>query len=468
MIPNRRFVATSLLVIGLWTGAPALADDGADAIEALRVELARTREAYEQRIIELEARLDAIEATQAVAEEATLVKEQNAVPVPPLAPAMAGTAAPGGGFMKIGLSGLFSGGASSVNNDELAGLQLGAHDPNRTGFTVQNVELSMTAAVDPYFDAQANIIFQIDGEGETVVELEEAFFLSRALPGGLQLKGGQFYTEFGRHNPQHPHTWSFVDQPLILSRLFGGDGLRSQGARLSWLMPTPWYAELYAGVQNASGETVVSFLGEGDGEEADREMGGHGLVDREARNFGDLLYSVRMLNGFDLSDSTSMNLGASMLWGSNAGGRNTDTMIFGADAYLKWQSAYSQRGFPFVSWHTEVLARRYEVSDKDDPAHENLKDWGAFTQALWGFKPGWVAGLRLEHADASRGAGRRGDPLRDKRTRLSPNLTWYPTEFSKIRLQYNHDWLQHLDRDSADSIWLQMEFSIGSHMAHKF
>ena len=468
MIPNRKIVAACVMVTLLWTGAPAWANGGADAIDVLRAELARARAAYEQHIIELEARLEALEEAQAAADEAALAEEQNAEPMPPQAPALASAAAPGGSYMQIGLSGLFTGGASSVNNEDLAGLQAGAHDPNRTGFTVQNVELSLTAAVDPYFDAQTNIIFQIDGEGETVVELEEAFFLSRALPGGLQLKGGQFYTEFGRHNPQHPHAWSFADQPLILSRLFGGDGLRSQGARLSWLIPAPWYAELYAGAQNARGETVVSFLGEGAGEDGDEEIGGHGLVDRAARNFGDLLYSARLLNGFDLSDTTSMNLGASLLWGPNAGGQDTDTVIFGADAYVKWQPAYSQRGFPFVSWHSEVLARRFEAGDGDDPVRETLRDWGFFGQALWGFKPGWVAGLRLEHADAAQGAGRRDDPLRDKRTRLSPNLTWYPTEFSKIRLQYNHDWLQHLNRDSADSLWLQVEFSIGDHMAHKF
>lgn len=134
--------------------------------------------------------------------------------------------------IQIGLSGLFAFGGSSENNDELGGLQVGGHDPNRNGFTVQNVELTLSSTVDPYFDAQANIIYLIDIDGETVVELEEVFFTSRHLTGGLQLKGGQYFTEFGRQNVQHPHAWSFVDQPVILSRVFGGDGLRSQGARV--------------------------------------------------------------------------------------------------------------------------------------------------------------------------------------------------------------------------------------------
>ena len=57
-------------------------------------------------------------------------------------------------------------------------------------------------------------------------------------------------------------------------------------------------------------------------------------------------------------------------------------------------------------------------------------------------------------------------PERINRTRWSPNLTWYPTEFSKIRLQYNYD--NRLQARDEHSIWLQLEFLIGSHGAHKF
>lgn len=380
--------------------------------------------------------------------------------VPP-AMAATGAASAGNGALQIGLSGLFAGGGSSVDNDALSRLQGGAHDPNQNGFVVQNVELSIGATVDPYFDAKAHLIFQIDSDGETVVELEEAFFTTRSLPGGLQIKGGQYFTEFGRQNKRHPHSWSFVDQPVVLSRFFGGDGLRGQGARLSWLTPTDWYSELIVGLQNAKGETMTSFLN-APGE----EIGGHTLLDRDARRFGDLLYTARWLNGFDLSDTISMNLGVSGLWGPNASGDNTDTRIVGTDWYMKWLPARTQRGFPFVSWHTEVLWRRYEAGDLGIADRETLRDWGMFTQALWGFKPGWVAGLRWEYATADGDTAT--DPLRDTRKRLSPNLTWYPTEYSKLRLQYSRDWTEHLVDGSADTLWLQVEFGIGSHAAHVF
>jgi len=363
--------------------------------------------------------------------------------------------------LKIGLSGLFAGGFSSVDNNDLENLQAGGHDPNRNGFTVQNVELSINSTVDPYFDAQANIIFLIDQDGETVVELEEAFFTTRALSSGLQVKAGQYFTEFGRLNPMHPHRWDFVDQPVILSRLFGGDGLRSQGARVSWLMPTDWYSELIIGAQNAKGETVASFLFE-----EDEVIAGHLLGERSARNFSDLLFSARWLNSVDFSDSTSFNFGLSGLSGPNSSGKTTNTSIVGADAFLKWHPDYSQRGFPFVSWHTEWLSRRYEANDRGNFNREVLTDSGFFSQLLWGFELDWIAGLRFENTHAN--GDNLLDPLRDKRRRLSANLTWRLSEFSKLRLQYNRDWAEHLEEDTADSLILQMEFSLGSHMAHKF
>jgi len=58
------------------------------------------------------------------------------------------------------------------------------------------------------------------------------------------------------------------------------------------------------------------------------------------------------------------------------------------------------------------------------------------------------------------------DPDRTGRWRISPNLTWYPTEFSKIRLQYNLD--ERNDIGTDHSVWLQFEFLLGAHGAHKF
>ena len=77
------------------------------------------------------------------------------------------------------------------------------------------------------------------------------------------------------------------------------------------------------------------------------------------------------------------------------------------------------------------------------------EDWGFYTQLLYGFHPGWAAGLRYEFTGGSgesvREFGSRNqDPFRDDRHRVSPLLAWYITEFSRLRLQYNYDRADHL------------------------
>lgn len=114
------------------------------------------------------------------------------------------------------------------------------------------------------------------------------------------------------------------------------------------------------------------------------------------------------------------------------------------------------------------MIRRYEAGEDAAallPA-ETLRDWGFYSQVLWGFKPHWVTGLRGEYATGKPGAYDPTDVFRGRRTRLSPVLTWYPSEFSKVRLQYNYDRGQAMD--DAHSVWLQLEFLLGAHGAHKF
>ncbi|MDP6953366.1 MAG: outer membrane beta-barrel protein, partial [Alphaproteobacteria bacterium] len=302
------------------------------------------------------------------------------------------------------------------------------------------------------------------------------------LPGGLQLTAGQFYSPFGRKNAVHVHAQDFADQPFVISRMFGGDGQRQVGMNLSWLTPLPWYSELSFAAQNSNGETMPSFGGEDEGV-AEFEN-----VITQNRNFSDLVYTGRWLNGFDLTDTLSMNIGASISHGPNRTGPGNRTTIYGADLYAKWVAPNAVRGFPFVSFESEVIARRYEAGDVTNNARVDLEDWGLYAQALYGFDPGWVAGLRFGFADGDRGSNNdvvnSTDLNRAKRYRISPNLTWYPTEWSKIRLQYNHDWSEALPgsglsagadpitgtygRHSAESVWLQLGIALGSHGAHKF
>jgi hypothetical protein len=196
--------------------------------------------------------------------------------------------------------------------------------------------------------------------------------------------------------------------------------------------------------------------------------------------------------------------GASAAFGPNSRGGedagDTTTQIYGLDLTWKWKSARHHGGFPFVQWQTEALWRQYDAGsfnwdengnglldegEVEDTATglpaalpgEILTDYGFYTQVLYGFRKGWVAGARFDYSEGDRAAYEEmdlaldgealgPDPHRARRWRVSPNLTWYPSEFSKLRLQYNLD-----DREAGGmdhSIWLQFEFSLGAHAAHTF
>jgi hypothetical protein len=381
-------------------------------------------------------------------------------------------------------------GFSTAVDEELELLEAGDHDPRRRGFNVQNVELALSGAVDPFFTGHANLVYLITPEGETKVELEEAYALTQQLPWGLerygfQLKAGQFFTEFGRLNRKHPHQWDWQDQPLVHSRFLGGDGLRGQGARLGWLTPLPWYSEILVGAQNAQGETLVSFDASEEVFE-ERPIGGRPFASAGTRGVGDLVYLARWVNGGDLSDTWSTQVGVSYLHGPNATGADGRTQIYGIDGVLKWRPLVSDSGWPFVKLEGELLRRAYRADSFfgcEDGAGEceeplalsstTLRDWGGYVQALWGFRRPWAAGLRYEYASgtgASVGVyeGRDADPFRDTRHRIAPLLVFYPSEFSRLRLQYNYDRAEFSQEHSNHTVWLGLEFGIGSHAAHAF
>ena len=448
-------------------------------------------------------------------------------------------------LIDVSLNVLLFAGVSSVHDESIATLQGGGHDPKTRGYTLGQAELSLSGVVDPYFTAEAHILSVISpNNGETTFELEEAFLTTTGLPLGLQLEVGYFLTEFGIINPQHPHVWDWLDMPVTNTRMFGGDGMRQAGFRASLLLGLPWFSQLHFGMQHATGVTMASFLGgeiahahggnghahaddhdddmhvdddHGDemnmaddhGHEDDHDdgmhaddhdddmhvaddheieggpgIGGRPIIAQDVRQLKDFVYLTRWENAFDLSDELTAVFGASSLLGPNSSGLAGSTWLYGLDMKWRWTPANSFRGYPFITWQTEYVRRRYEAAaasmdvDLEDDATETvvfpadtLEDWGMYTQVLCGFRINWAIGVRLEYANGKgpgyNHGGRDADPFRDERFRMSPLVSWRPSEFSRIRLQYNYDQATHLE-ENAHSLWLGFEWLYGAHPAHRF
>lgn len=326
-------------------------------------------------------------------------------------------------------------------------LQTGGHDPAATGFTLQQVELSIASVIDPYFRFDGNIVFSQFG-----VEIEEAYATTLALPERLQVRAGQFLTRFGRQNGTHPHTWSFVDQPFALGRVFGGENNRGLGAELSWLTPLPWFVEVLGSVTDARGQaTARSFFGASTARVLDPL---------------DLQLTGAVKQFFDPSDDLSLLLGLSAATGPNPTGHRTRTDVYGVDLYVKYRPVSFQSATQ-LAWQTELLLRRRQVPE------DLLQDWNGYTQLLWRFDQRWETGVRHELGTAALGRDGKvaADPLdplwTESRQRTSLVLTFFPTEFSRLRLQTAADLPAWRDRPDF-SAFLALEVVAGAHGAHAF
>lgn len=314
--------------------------------------------------------------------------------------------------------------------------QLGAHDPSKTGFNLQQLELHMDANVDPFFRMDANIVFAQFG-----VEVEEAFLTTLALPGSLQVRAGQFLTRMGRLNPTHPHAWSFADQPLVNGKFLGGEGSRGLGVELSWLAPLPWYVHWVASATEAGGECCArSFYG-GD------DLGTDGPED--------LLYTARLEQFFDPSDDWSILTGTSAQFGPNPTGQGNRTEIYAADLLLRWRPVDSPERRA-VSLQVEAMLRQRQVPDR------LLRDYGGYATLVWRLSPEWETGARHELV-----TGVDDDPLdpawSETRSRSTAQVTWYPSHFSRLRLQGSYS-----DPTGDLAAFLAIEVLIGAHGAHRY
>ena len=412
-------------------------------------------------------------------------QNQGALPVQAQAPTAQGIVSGPFNLLQISTDLMTAVGTSTEPDRVVQQLQGGHHDPRKRGFTLQQAEVQITGAIDPYFRGQFVMVTSLDAEtGESIFEIEEAWLTTQQLPANLLLRAGVYLTDFGRVNSVHPHQWDFMDQPVMHTRLFGEDGMRAPGARLAWLLPTATYCEAILGAQNANGETMHSFLSS-DESYAERPLGGRAFADdgQQVRTLGDVVWNARLASAVDFDDSHTLGGGISGLFGPNATGLGADTVIYGADLMFRWRPVDNRRGYPFFKVQGEVLGRSFlaaeqtDVTDPDNPLtvqRQTLDDYGGYLYAAWGFDVGWAVALRGEYATGRGGSyvgngafDRAQDPFRADRIRWSPMLSWQTSEYSRVRLQYNLDRSDDLDR-TAHSVWLNFEILIGPHLPHSY
>jgi hypothetical protein len=368
-----------------------------------------------------------------------LKADKAAVPAPPPAPPpQQGSVGAAAAALNPQIS--FIGDFALAVFSQKENLQAGGHDPTQTGFNLQALELAAGADVDPYFTFNTNIVFLTDE-----VELEEAYATTTSLPGSVQVRAGQFLTRFGRINTMHPHAWDFVDQPLVIGKMLGPDGNRGLGIELSWLTPLPWYVEVVLSETMAAGECCArSFY-------ADDDQGVESLLDLET------MLALKQFHA--LSSDWSLGMGVSGAAGPNPSAPNAETYLIGGDLYLKYRPI-SRESPTIVSLQAEGITRRRETPSG------LLTDVGLYAQLFWRFAQRWATAGRYDFVTGADNDPLDPDWVRD-RHRASAALTFYPTEFSRLRLQGSVDVPRYLP-DPIYAAVLALEVAVGAHGAHPF
>jgi hypothetical protein len=237
------------------------------------------------------------------------------------------------------------------------------------------------------------------------------------------------------------------------------------GVELSQLvLPIPGTFTWYVALQNvAGGATGRSFI----------------PARSDLESFGDLTVSARIEEFVELSPSWSLLLGLNYANGRNKTGRHNRTELYGADLYLDWKNV-TKGGRSRVGWQTEFMTRRRQVPG------DVLEDYGGYSELFW--QPGryWETGLRYEYVSGIGpqndqpslfgGTVQAVDPLdpnwTEARQRGAYQVTYYPSHFTKLRLQYSLDHMPYREGTEMDElvhmVFLQAEFVAGAHGAHSF
>ncbi|MGB5407819.1 MAG: hypothetical protein WBN08_21345 [Thiogranum sp.] len=448
-----------------------------DELAEIREQMNQLREVYEAQLKALEERLEKAESL--VERNRTQIEQRD--PQPVVVQARSGGGLTNNAFNPA-ISVILQGSVNSYSKDPddyaLPGFQLGGEAGLAAeGFTLDETELTASASIDQWFYGQTTIALH-DDEQDTEVEVEEAYADPLMLPVGFAGRFGRFYSDVGYLNRRHTHTWDFRDAPLAY-RAFLGKQYRDDGVRVSWTAPTDIYVmlggETYAGRQFPAGESESVI---GDVQTAFLKLGG------------------------DIGSSHAWQAGVSTLiadvndrdgGGHDHGSGNSESLFSGdsdlymADFVYKWAPQGNPRSRNFI-FQTEYF---YREEDGDVQFTEGTStallnydgdQQGWYAQAVYQFMPKWRIGARYDWLDADNhlnvvNLGGFSDPNEvigesgfddegHDPQRYSLMLDWSPSEFSRIRAQYNRD---ESRAEGTDNQWtLQYIMSLGAHGAHEF
>ena len=442
-------------------GMPAVAES--QETEVLRRDLEQMRQRletitreYQEAIKTLSERLQQLEAAppQPAAPPPVVQRSPGAAPAPPSAMDLVRPREPfslyerrgGGQFLfDLGVVGDFVG---NITQRSVERADAGTFAGRENRFFPREVELVVFGQIDPYARGEVRIEaaeeFE-DGERDLHVGLAEAHLTLLTLPWGTQAKLGLMRNRFGLLNERHREALPQIDQPAVLTRFLGEEGLRESGLEATWLPPLPFYLEVLGGIFN--GDNEESF--------------GRGSL-REP------LLTGRVRTFWELGVTSAVQLGASVASGENEDGRRTT--LVGADVKYKLTPDGWQHSLLTLAGEALYSGRESQIEDEatgtSSTVHRDRYGWYAYAE----LRPWrrWLFGARYDWTEFPVEAGREWA--------VEPYIAFMPSEFLRFRLAYKHTERSHRigggeETDSGrivDELLLQATFFLGAHPAHPF
>jgi hypothetical protein len=286
----------------------------------------------------------------------------------------------------------------------------------RDNFEPREFEVGFQSALDPYSHTK---IFVSLENGE--VDIEEGYAYWTGLPGRLRFDIGKFRQQFGELNRWHLHAVPETEYPLALTTYLGEDGLAGTGISLY---------RAFGGL--GTHEVMAQVTRSGSDDE---------LFDGGRRPS----YLAHLLNFWQLSPSTYMQIGATGLYGTSPD-TALRTTVGGVEFRLTWRPPARTL---YRDWTVrgELLALRKEYSGVGPTR------LGGYVSTTYKLNQRWIAGLRYDYVEA---------PEDGAITRqVIPSLTLWQSEWVFLRAQYVYQ--RTADAATTHRFALQAVWAVGPH-----
>ena len=321
----------------------------------------------------------------------------------------------------------------SATGDIVGNFTAPAGGPDRVGAVPREFEFSLQAALDPLTRTKIFITreedFEIAGfpeseaeEGGGDFEIEEGYAYWIGLPGGLGAKVGKFRQEIGLYNRWHTHALLEVERPLPTVAFLGEDGLIQTGLAVTLPSLSIGRTTQSATLEIAQGSNEALF-----------------------NDSNQLSYMGRIQSFWDLSASTYLQFGVNGLYGQNDD-ESLETRLLSFDIAYRWTPAGR------ALYQDFSLKGEWYFVEKESSIGE-LTGNGGYLQANYRLNRRWIAGLRGDYLESLG-----NDP---NFFQLVPSLSWWQSEWVRLRLQYNY--VKPEGGDDNHTILLQTVWAVGPH-----